>query len=74
MNPCEITQQVIYYGGELGLLEQRGKSKRNKAVGFVCGRVSVPVCYTLTLVDQVESSRAGLAFGGEADQDLVGGC
>lgn len=32
------------------------------------------MCYTLTLVDQVESFRAGLAFGGEADQDLVGGC
>lgn len=32
------------------------------------------LCYTLTLVNQVESSRAWLAFGGEADQDLVGGC
>lgn len=29
---------------------------------------------TLTLVDQVESSRAGLGLGGETDQDLVGGC
>lgn len=29
---------------------------------------------TLTLIDQVESSGAGLAFGGETDQDLVGGC
>lgn len=31
------------------------------------------VCSTLTLVDKMESSRAGLAFGGEANQDLVGG-
>lgn len=53
----------------IGLLEQR-ESKRNKAEGFVC----VSECYTLTLVDQVESSGGGLAFGGEADQDLVGGC
>lgn len=35
--------------------------------------VCVCVCVPLTLIDQVESSRAGLTFGGETDQDLVGG-
>lgn len=35
--------------------------------------VCVRVCVPLTLIDQVKSSRAGLTFGGETDQDLVGG-
>lgn len=74
----EITQQVIYYRGELWLLEQREpqkkKQKKNQS-SRIClsALVRVFMCYTLTLVDQVESSRAGLAIGGKADQDLVGG-
>jgi len=43
--------------------------KKQDSIIHVCSPV-----YTLTLVDQVESSKVGLAFGGEADQDLVGGC
>lgn len=73
----EITQQVIYYRGELWLLEQREPQKKTKKKqsSRIClsALVRAFMCYTLTLVDQVESSRAGLAIGGKADQDLVGG-
>lgn len=54
----------------------RTKGIKKKVAEFVseCVIVRVCVCCTLTLVDQMEPSRAGLAFGGKADQDLVGGC
>lgn len=77
VNPCKITQQVIWYGhGGGGVFEERELKKKVTEFVSECVivRVCVCVCCTLTLIDQMESSRAGLAFGGKADEDLVGGC
>lgn len=52
----------------LRITRQQSKTNRLKRQS-----VCVCVCVPLTLIDQVESFRAGLTFGGETDQDLVGG-
>lgn len=67
-----LASHLLWRGTAAVGTEGLQKKKQGSRI-CLCALVRVVVCYTLTLVDQVESSRAGLAFGGKADQDLVGG-